>query len=570
MVYLSITDDHLLCAQWFIKDGKPLLSSISYKKLQRPLDLLECSSSEIISIINAGLQLIREDISFEGQDVYVTIPDQFTETVYVAYDQDMTDNDGWAFARWTLNQRYPSDEKFEYFGRSFSNKTGYVYAQRVPAIFTEPIKMAIQELGGVAFWMGTESSVFYGLNPEKGCTIFQIEKTGYNYHHYSSSGFYHGSARFIKGDWRLNAINGSNNSKDVFKGQLFVAGKLSEKRISHFKGQRIKQLISLKGINIEGNIFDKSLHEEDLYTFTALATGSVKGVALNFFDQPGFQSFTYQKPKDDTAVKRTKNKMDSTNKKRIKIVKKKQQGNRLKALIYIFFIGTISVMLVYDQNPQIFNEISAELYPSNSKPTLQTTQSDISLKDISDQETSQLTIDSQGLIASALKIFQLIDSKEIRFLSMSDQRMDLELLGNKIMDAPIDSVGEILNYSLRQLAGDDRFEHGYLVRYYSLSQIEQLKEQSLDDLKLTVDSLGQEQSFYRSLDPIEKSEGMITPVIVRLFNDDLIKNLLNHISEYGQNIFLEKFVFKGETELIQPSAIFYISHQKIKQAKPRG
>ena len=162
MIHLAISDSHLFCAQWTEKDGELLLSSISYKSLPRPLSILNSVESEIVSVLNAGFHLIREDIPFEGEKVFVTIPDAFTQSVFVPFEQDMTENDGWSFAKWTLNQRWSSDKNHEYFGRSFGENNRHVYAVRVSSTFTEPIKMAIQELGGEAYWMGTESSTFLG------------------------------------------------------------------------------------------------------------------------------------------------------------------------------------------------------------------------------------------------------------------------------------------------------------------------------------------------------------------------------------------------------------------------
>ena len=55
--------------------------------------------------------------------------------------------------------------------------------------------------------------------------------------------------------------------------------------------------------------------------------------------------------------------------------------------------------------------------------------------------------------------------------SLSDGNMDLEILGSKTMNAPIDSIGDVLNYSLRQVPGESRFKHGYLVQYKNPSKI---------------------------------------------------------------------------------------------------
>lgn len=570
MIHLAISDSHLFCAQWINQNGKPLLCSVSYKALPRTLSLLNHVESETISILNAGIHLIREDISFEGEQVYVTLPDQFTQSVSVPFDQDMTENDGWSFAKWTLDQRWTSDENHEYFGRSFESENRHVFATRVPAIFTEPIKMAIQELGGDPFWMGTESSTFYGLNPEKGCTLFIIDKTGYTYHQFSQSGFQNGTARFLKGEWVLHAFNGSDSPKNVFKGQLMAAGKLSNQRKAHFKGRRIKQLVSLAGINVEGDILPKSLTEEDLYVFTAIATGTVKGVTLNFFDQPGFQPFNYEKPEAVIESKEVKVKKKKSKKVQKPSVKKKS-GDGLKTILYIFFFCTIGVMLTYDQKPELFKDLIPKMnWIKSESPnaTIQPPEVAPIVEPTPVMEVLKYILPSQSLISTALQTLRLTDDHQISLLSISDGRMDLEMLGDKTMDAPIDSIGDVLNYSLRQVAGDNRFEHGYLVQYSSATKFTADEEQSLEDFEAYIGDI--QQSFFKSLDPIEKNDQTIIPVIVRVSGDNYVQTLLNHLSSKGQNIALEKFVYKGGTDLIQPSAVFYISIYGIIQTDPQG
>jgi len=241
VIHLSISDSHLLCAQWTQKGGRPLLTSFSYKTLPRSLRLLQKSESEIISVLNAGLHLIREDIPFEGEKVYVTIPNEYCKSVIVPIEADMTENDGWELSLWSIKQRWHFENSCEYFGRSFEGKTKSVFATRVSTIYTEIIKLAIQELGGEPLWMGSESSTFFALNPDEGCTVFHLEKNGYRYFHFSKESFENGKARYINGKWKLNPIVGSTSNKEVFKGRLIVAGKLSNKNLDELiAGSRVE------------------------------------------------------------------------------------------------------------------------------------------------------------------------------------------------------------------------------------------------------------------------------------------------------------------------------------------
>ena len=588
----------MLCLQWSENNGNPFLLSVSNKVLPKPLSVLEQSENEIISVINAGLHLVREDIPFEGEQVYVTIPDMFTNSVLVSSDEDMTENDAWDFALWTIQQRWSTDSKFENFGRSFSENSNQLFAISISTTFTEPIKMAILELGGEPIWMGTESSVFFGLNPEKGCTVFYVNKNGYNYYQYSQSSFQNGIAKFSKGNWNFQALKGSDKLQDVFKGQLLVAGSLSEKRKAHFKGHRIKQIVSLTGINYESNILPKDVKEENLYVFSALATGNVKGVAINFFDQPGIQPYNFvkkelikpletvkikssadkrktskklnKKKKNEGWLKAFKIKSSADKRKPSKKLNKKKDSVWLKAFLYFFFFVTITGMLVYDQRPELFrqgfskfnnlklnNLYSTDVDSSSLKVEEEVEMSSEVVEDVTSLH-SESSIKSQILVSTALKALSLTDSHEIILLSISDGNMDLELLGSKTMDAPIDSIGDVLNYSLRQVPSDSQFKHGYLVQYKASSEffIEGSKEQ-IDSLRFYVENI--QNSLFKELNKIEKKSKTQIPIIIRLNGDNYIQTFLNYILSKTKNLALEKFVYKGKSLQTLPTAVFYMS-----------
>jgi len=561
VIHLAISDSHLLCAQWFIKDGRQILTSFSYKALPRPLDLFSHSESEIISVLNAGLHLIREDILFEGDKVYVTIPDKYCKSVMVSVDSDLTENDGWEFAQWTINHRWPTQDSFQYYGRSFPGKSQSVFAVRVPTIFIEPIKLAIQELGGDPLWMGTESSAFFGLYPETGCTIFLPTSNGYRYYQYSQDCFQNGTARYINNLWKLRSIVGSHLEGDVFKENLLYAGKLSEKRKANFKGKKIKQLTALDGVSLEGETLPKNIKEDDLYILTAIATGHLHDVTLDFFNQPGLQYYQYEKPEVQKInrperVKTKKKKILRSKKKKIK-----KDRNLLQPALYIFFFTVISIMLTYDQKPELFdfvyfnnvNQKSGIINVPDSGIVPIAVQKD----EPPNYQIPKFVIDSQSLISVASRTLQMTGSRHITLLSIGGGRMDLELLGDKTMDAPIDSLGDVLNYSLRQVGTDSLFKHGYLVNYSIINKPLKHSNIEIEALESMVSNI--EFSFIKVLEPIEREGQVQRPIIVKISGVDHIIDILLKLSASGGNLALEKFVYISESENINQSAIFYIS-----------
>ena len=250
MIHLLVSNKHIQCIKWDHENGKPFLSSISYEPYKSKKLSDKPTDKELINEINTVLQLQKKRFSFEGEQVYVTIPDDFCSTCIVYPDEEMSEADGWELSKWTIGQRYTNDEgsNDEFFGRFFTEKNKNVFCLKVSSLLTETIKISIQEMGGNPLWMGTESSAFYGLNPNRGITLLLNNKSGYEYFHFSKNSFTNGFAKFTKNNWKLSSSDGSINESDIFKGQIIIPGKLSYRRKSHFEGKRIRQVEPFKNI----------------------------------------------------------------------------------------------------------------------------------------------------------------------------------------------------------------------------------------------------------------------------------------------------------------------------------
>ena len=172
MIHLLVSNKHIQCINWDYESGKPFLSSVSYLPFKSKKISENPTDKELVNEINTVLQLQKKRFSFEGEQVYVTIPDSFCSTCVIYPDEEMSEADGWELSKWTIGQRYTNEEgaNDEFFGRLFSEKNKNIYSLKVSSLLTETIKISIQEMGGNPLWMGTESSAFYGLNPNRGIT----------------------------------------------------------------------------------------------------------------------------------------------------------------------------------------------------------------------------------------------------------------------------------------------------------------------------------------------------------------------------------------------------------------
>jgi hypothetical protein len=166
-------------------------------------------------------------------------------------------------------------------------------------------------------------------------------------------------------------------------------------------------------------------------------------------------------------------------------------------------------------------------------------------------------IESQSLISTVIGTFDLLQDQQILLLSISDGQMDLEIVGNKTMDISVDTLGDVLNYSLRQVNEDKQFKHGYLVNYGTVDIINNQPELSIEKFQSLITEM--EVSFFKVLDPIERGNNIQNPIIVQISGVDKINQMLSKLYILANNVALEKFVYTNNLDDSNPTSVFYIS-----------
>lgn len=584
MIHLAITKSHLLCAQWVKRDGKNILTALSSKSLNEPL-LNSNPAKHIVSNIDSALQHIRRDIAFDGDRVYVSIPDSFCNHVMVDLDDDMTEHDGLEFSKWTINQRWPYDGDFEYFGR-FYRKHRKVFVIRLARAFADPLKVAIQQLGSETYWMGTESSAFFGLNPEKGSTVIYPKKTDYKYFTYTPDGFLNGNIRNFKNSWKVNNENGSSYLKEIFKGQILILGELTPRRRKHFGSKRITQLTALSGFILEGVAFPRNLNQDDqekLHVLTPIANGKLKGVVINFFDGPGFQEYTYG---NSDALKN-----NTLNNEVVKVNEEVLRGEKKSVGFFKFtFILIISILfglfVLKREAPDLYkNYIEKQLnnFPALTNFNLSERNflNSISEKflsllkniDIDNNSTSEAlsvvkTVDeslsvnkilssSLNLSSITVDVFDRFSNSSLIELSSSQDMLSLNFVGSKNADSLIANIGEVVSFSLRQIEGESLYLHGFIIKIgiqdYPISSTE------INKTLLEAELLKYETPVMKSLSPINENGYLITPIILKFTKKDESLDFLNYINNYANNISLDKFDYSFESEANTEKAFLFLS-----------
>ena len=88
MIHLLVSNKHIQCVKWDLENGKPFLSSVFHANYKSKKLSDSLNDKELVNEINTVLHLQKKKFSFEGEQVYVTIPDSFCSTTVVYIDEE--------------------------------------------------------------------------------------------------------------------------------------------------------------------------------------------------------------------------------------------------------------------------------------------------------------------------------------------------------------------------------------------------------------------------------------------------------------------------------------------------
>ena len=119
-------------------------------------------------------------------------------------------------------------------------------------------------------------------------------------------------------------------------------------------------------------------------------------------------------------------------------------------------------------------------------------------------------------------------------------KIDVTLTGSKNSLFPVDTIGNILNYSLRQIEGKDLYEFGYLIQYepYLNDNLNPDDYISLNELRDNFETII--DLDVKMLDPYSLNALEHTPIIITSSNVSTIKDALAYMLSSGSNLVLNK------------------------------
>ena len=161
MVGLVLSDTFLLTASWDDNDGDKVASGILQIPFTESISSLLHDESELNAVLASALRQAREANPFEGQKIYVGLPDAFVEHSIVPVEKDLSNNDHLNYIQWLESQKgRPEKHSVYLFGQVYFPSEHSIHVCSISRALVRTLKLSISELGGSPHWLGPVSSLY--------------------------------------------------------------------------------------------------------------------------------------------------------------------------------------------------------------------------------------------------------------------------------------------------------------------------------------------------------------------------------------------------------------------------
>ena len=161
MVALVLSDTFLLTASWDDNDGDKVVSGVLQIPFTESISSLLHDESELNAVLASALRQAREANPFEGQKIYVGLPDAFVEHSIVPVEKDLSNNDHLNYIEWLESQKGRSEKHSVYlFGQVYFPSEHSIHVCSISRALVRTLKLSISELGGSPYWLGPVSSLY--------------------------------------------------------------------------------------------------------------------------------------------------------------------------------------------------------------------------------------------------------------------------------------------------------------------------------------------------------------------------------------------------------------------------
>ncbi len=558
MIYLSFSEQHLLCTVWSVNEAKTLLTQIV--QIPLPGDLGSARDEETFNLILANaFNSLADQVEINSHEVLLTVPNYWSHRDFTAVDQEMSNEDIWNFILWQKNQRY-GEKSNNYFTFCESNQSNIYHVVHIPNIYVTTLKLSVNELGGIASWLGTESMTFTGTKTSTFGVCYQLG-TSYDLYVINRQALYTGTVRLIKGKWNVtNAfgfkdqlealLNAGKSSVNQFLTQIYCLDRLSPKREYHWVGFKFKYIKPFAHAPNEGMLAVDNLSDRLLSIQSILADERFQRSGINFFKDEGICEVKQQSNVELQSEQKKKQSPMPTMKKSPGTKKpKKFRKNRIqtisqnfvRTLTIIIFLVTI-ITSIHLQNPGLLPLPTFNTYATNNMHPPSTLSSFEEIRRYPAQLEKTLNV-SAGILSNLDYVDALFDSVMIGFVSVTGSAMKLEIFYGETISVDFTGLGEMSNYSTQVSNCCGGYKHIYDFRIPHQNNSMSGVTASVATFKAAIANMALQAE---ELPVIESGSFIQTPFILKT-NDDIIrKELFNMIKHFKANVAVRKVVINTD------------------------
>ena len=573
MVALVLSDTFLLTASWDDNDGDKVVSGVLQIPFTESISSLLHDESELNAVLASALRQAKEANPFEGQKIYVGLPDAFVEHSIVPVEKDLSNNDHLNYIEWLESQKGRSEKHSVYlFGQVYFPSEHSIHVCSISRALVRTLKLSISELGGSPHWLGPVSSLYLDGSGMSEAAMIHRRGNKYSFMKVQNNIFGMGTITFSGGVAKVASTTDESDEMTLAalgleKSELddipiFCPQKLGRQAKSAWELSDFRMSTPFENIVVD-DVNTQKLPYYEANILTQLINSIGLEHSFNLFGEPGITEFFFTQviPEDD-ALENDGEVVEETTieeEKKEVIIDQEQKPQSLMGLslaillIVGAFIG-FNYLKLQDQLNNPFFGLNKDFVITRSGIDDST-----SIKPPDKFPPVDLIKQSRAISSSIISLFTETDLNRYNALTITKSFLSLEYLSG--VNPNIENILGIepTSFSVEATGKDSTI----FLWYYSfeLPMLEATPapgELSKIDLMVQMDTTLTDYSL-KYFEQVFTKNQIYGPLLVWVRGKADILQASAIISNVNDSILLRKFVLFNQSDNPNPRAGFYVS-----------
>ena len=573
MVGLVLSDTFLLTASWDDNDGDKVASGILQIPFTESISSLLHDESELNAVLASALRQAREANPFEGQNIYVGLPDAFVEHSIVPVEKDLSNNDHLNYIQWLESQKGRSEKHSVYlFGQVYFPSEHSIHVCSISRALVRTLKLSISELGGSPHWLGPVSSLYLDGSGMSEAAMIHRRGNKYSFMKVQDNIFGMGTITFSGGVAKVASTTDESNeitlaALGLEKSELddipiFCPQKLGRQAKSAWELSDFRMSTPFENVVVD-DVNTQKLPYYEANILTQLINSIGLEHSFNLFGEPGITEFFFtQVIPEDNALEDNEEMVEEPiieEEKEEVIIEEEQKPQSLTGfslsilLIVGAFIGFNYLKLQERLNNPFFG-VNKDFVITRSGIDDST-----SIKPAETSPPVDLIRQSRAISSSIISLFTETDLNRYNALTITNSFLSLEYLSG--VNPNIENIlgVEPTSFSVEATGKDSTI----FLWYYSfelpiMEATPSPGELSKIDLMVQMDTTLTDYSL-KYFEQVFTKNQIYGPLLIWVRGKADILQASAIISNVNDSILLRKFVLFNQSDNPNPRAGFYVS-----------